>query len=88
MSVSLAKITDCAWTTKACHASQERHGRVDDCPTHPWHRTPRQTGYPVVGHRAGLRANDLVTLASAFWIISLHGGTAQPGDPLWSGSNH
>ena len=23
MSVSLAKITDCAWTTKACHASQE-----------------------------------------------------------------
>ena len=32
--------------------------------------------YPLIGHRDGLRANDLVTLASAFWILALEGGTA------------
>ena len=34
--------------------------------------------YPLMGHREGLRANDLVTLASAFWILALEGGTAIP----------
>lgn len=37
--------------------------------------TPRPW-YPLVGHREGLRANDLVTLASAFWILGNEGGTA------------
>lgn len=32
--------------------------------------------YPLVGHREGLRANDLTTLASAFWILAYHSGTA------------
>lgn len=35
---------------------------------HPW--------YPLVGHRDGLRMNDLVSLASAFWILANDGGTA------------
>lgn len=26
----------CAWTPEACHASQARHGRVDDCTDHPY----------------------------------------------------
>lgn len=42
-------------------------GHVVDTPR-PW--------YPLVGHRDGLRANDLVSLASAFWILALEGGTA------------
>lgn len=37
--------------------------------------TPRPW-YPLVGHREGLRSNDLVTLASALFILSLEGGTA------------
>lgn len=37
--------------------------------------TPRPW-YPLVGHRSGLRMNDLVTLASAFAILKLEGGTA------------
>lgn len=32
--------------------------------------------YPLVGHREGLRANDLVSLASALFILALEGGTA------------
>ncbi len=36
----------------------------------------RQPWYPLEGHREGLRANDLETLASAFLVISYHGGTA------------
>ncbi len=31
--------------------------------------------YPLVGHRSGLKANDLVTLASAFWIYCNETGT-------------
>lgn len=79
--VFLAKpgVDDCAWTAQACHASQTKHGRGNDCPVHPW-PTPRQagTGYPLVGHRRGLQANDLVTLASAFWITS----TSRLADPI------
>lgn len=30
---------------------------------------------PLCTHRDGLRRNDLITLASALFIISLHGGT-------------
>ncbi len=40
--------------------------------------TPRPS-YPLVGHRKGLRMNDLVTLASAIFILSLEGGTAHEG---------
>lgn len=36
--------------------------------------------YPLVGHRDGLRANDLVTLASAFWIYALETGTLYQND--------
>ena len=32
--------------------------------------------YPLVGHRPGLRMNDLSTLASAIFILALEGGTA------------
>ena len=84
--VRLAKpgVDDCAWTPEACHRSQEKHGRGDDCPVHPWAalRVDSRSGqsyparYPLVGHRQGLRANDLITLASAFAIIANHGGTA------------
>lgn len=41
----------------------------------PRHPNPRPW-YPLVGHRRGLRANDLVTLASAFVILANEGGTA------------
>ena len=34
--------------------------------------------YPLMSHRKGLRKNDLTYLASAFWILALEGGTAQP----------
>lgn len=44
-------------------------GQVTQSPT-------RLPAYPLMGHREGLRMNDLVTLASAFWIISIEGGTA------------
>lgn len=75
---------DCAWTQAACHRSQEEHGRSDDCPVHPWAstRVPSRSGqsypshYPLVGHRMGLRANDMISLASAFAVIANHGGTA------------
>lgn len=54
---------------------------VDDVPSTPGFRNAyqvrtRRPWYPLVGHREGLRANDLITLASAFWIISQSGGTA------------
>jgi len=44
-------------------------GVVQDTPR-PW--------YPLMSHRNGLRANDLVSLASALWILALEGGTARP----------
>lgn len=37
---------------------------------------PRRPWYPLVGHRSGLKANDLVTLASALFVLALEGGTA------------
>jgi hypothetical protein len=37
---------------------------------------PRLPWYPIMGHREGLRMNDLITLHSAFVIIGYHGGTA------------
>lgn len=83
--VSLAKDgDDCGWTLAACHRSQEKHGRGDDCPLHPWgaSKVPSRSGqsyptrYPLTGHRMGLRANDPISLASAFAIIAQHGGTA------------
>src|SRR3546814_4770083 len=36
-------------------------------------RLPR---YPLMGHREGLRMNDMITLASALWVLALHSGTA------------
>lgn len=33
--------------------------------------------YPLAGHREGLKANDLVTLHSAFVIIAMEGGTVE-----------
>lgn len=38
--------------------------------------TPRRPWYPLVGHRRGLRSNDLVTLASALFVLAIEGGTA------------
>lgn len=34
--------------------------------------------YPLIGHREGLRANDLISLASAFFIDCLEGGRLNP----------
>lgn len=42
----------------------------------PTPRTVRRPWYPLVGHRRGLRANDLTTLASALWVLALEDGTA------------
>jgi hypothetical protein len=35
----------------------------------------RYPSRPLVGLREGLRANDPITLASAFWILANEGGT-------------
>lgn len=43
--------------------------------------TPRGTRlpwYPLVGHRSGLRRNDLTTLASALWLEALERGVTAP----------
>lgn len=48
---------------------------TEHAPTTP-RTTTRRPWYPLVGHRQGLRANDLVTLASALWVLALEGGTA------------
>jgi hypothetical protein len=59
-----------------------------------WHLAKRhaQTStpwYPLVGHREGLRSNDLITLASAFWILALEGGTAHlTSTPEWERHPH
>jgi hypothetical protein len=42
----------------------------------PVTRTVRRPWYPLVGHRDGLRRNDMITLASALFILALEGGTA------------
>lgn len=63
--VSLDKITDDGLiAARADWILAKRHAMT----AVPW--------YPLVGHREGLRRNDLVTLASAFTVISYHGGTA------------
>ena len=36
----------------------------------------------LVSHREGLRANDPITLASAFWILANAGGTAHEANVL------
>lgn len=60
--------------------------KITDYPSTPCTPTPRTTTrrpwYPLVGHRQGLRSNDLVTLASALWILALEGGTAHIGYDL------
>lgn len=45
----------------------------------PTTRTVRRPWYPLVGHRQGLRRNDMTTLASALWILGNEGGTAHYG---------
>lgn len=41
--------------------------------------TVQRPWYPLQGHRDGLRRNDLVSLASALFVLSLEGGTAHHG---------
>ncbi len=43
-------------------------------------RLPRH--YPLTGHRQGLKANDLISLASAFRILAVHRGTAYTREEL------
>lgn len=38
-------------------------------------QSPRRPWYPLVGHREGLRRNDMITLHSALFILALEGGT-------------
>ena len=38
--------------------------------------TRQRPWYPLLNHRPGLRANDLVSLASALFVLALEGGTA------------
>lgn len=47
---------------------QERRVNGKGRTRYPW--------YPLVGHRSGLRANDMISLASALFILALEGGTA------------
>lgn len=73
---------DAAWCDTCAghgvwHATTEQRPNpvgVDKQTPRPW--------YPLMGHRSGLRANDLVTLASALFVLSLEGGTAHQGCDL------
>lgn len=52
------------------------------------HRNPLPW-YPLHGHRPGLRANDLITLHSAFVILAMEGGTAHMSvTPEWETHPH
>lgn len=55
---------------------------TEQAPTTP-RTTTRRPWYPLVGHRQGLRRNDLTTLASALWLLALEGGTAHLGKELY-----
>lgn len=83
MGVTLDKITDTGHVAPTC-----THGtpitapqgcttceREDESTPRP--RLPQ---YPLHGHREGLRANDLVTLHSAFVILAHVGGTAHQAE--------
>jgi hypothetical protein len=61
VAVTLSKVSDQVGTPVRIKVSTRRE-------RYPW--------YPLYGHRSGLRANDPVSLASAFWIMALEGGTA------------
>jgi len=81
--VSLAKITDRSHTVATCgHGTPINHPHGCHTCEHddarPARPVTRRPAYPLVGHRRGLRMNDLVTLASAFWITS----TSRLADPL------
>jgi hypothetical protein len=66
MSVTLTKISDLVRSPAIANCEVA----IPSCKfaPRPW--------YPLVGHRSGLRANDLVSLASAFFVLALEGGTA------------
>lgn len=51
---------------------------MDSTPAPTPRTITRLPWYPLVGHRSGLRANDLVTLASALWIECLERGALSP----------
>jgi hypothetical protein len=76
--VSLAKITD-----DPSHPGLQLASANADFALAKRHANRRQPWYPLAGHREGLRANDMISLHSAFVILSYHGGTAhqapQPG---------
>lgn len=68
--VSLSKRSDGS-DSNLSPAAQEADRRVTRVTLRgrcPW--------YPLAGHRSGLRANDPVSLASAFMILALEGATA------------
>jgi hypothetical protein len=50
--------------------------------SNPLQSRTRYPWYPLAGHREGLRANDLVTLHSAFVIMAMEGGTAHLVAPI------
>jgi hypothetical protein len=57
--------------------TQHFRGRACELDTPATGRLPQ---YPLHGHREGLRANDLVTLHSAFVILAHVGGTAHQAE--------
>lgn len=70
--VTLRQHDEISLTTGVVRRSQSQSAKRT---VYPW--------YPLAGHREGLRANDMISLHSAFVIIAFHGGTAhvapQPG---------
>jgi hypothetical protein len=82
LGVDLAKTSDfdlAPWEVELINQSNRAFAKAN---ARPW--------YPIMGHREGLRMNDLVTLASAFSILALEGGTAHmseiPGTTRSDGS--
>ena len=68
LGVDLAKTSDfdlAPWEVELINQSNRAFAKANAL---PW--------YPIMGHREGLRMNDLVTLHSAFVILGYHGGTA------------
>lgn len=51
---------------------------MDPTPASTPRTQDRRPWYPLVGHRSGLRRNDLTVLASALWVECLERGALSP----------
>lgn len=77
----------CGWNEKACYASQLKHGRGDDCPTHPWPCTSFlyfRGGYYSI--RTSMSEQDLIASSKILGetLIALTPLDGSRGYALWN----